>query len=65
MVELPSEQPDQTASGAELIVQCAADVKPDPVEWLWPGRVALGKLTLIAGEVAGLDRDGGSRHHRR
>src|SRR5262249_41145691 len=51
MVELPSEQPDQTASGAELIVQCAADVKPDPVEWLWPGRVALGKLTLIAGEA--------------
>jgi len=55
MVELPSEQPDQAASGAELIVQCAADVKPEPVEWLWPGRVALGKLTLIAGE-AGLGK---------
>src|SRR5262249_61982925 len=49
MVELPSEQPDQAASGAELIVQGAADVKPEPVEGLWPGRVALGKLTLIAG----------------
>src|SRR5215471_9859424 len=55
MVELPSEQPDQAASGAELIVQCAADVKPEPVEWLWPGRVALGKLTLVAGE-AGLGK---------
>jgi putative DNA primase/helicase len=55
MVELPSEQPDQAPSGAELIVQCAADVKPEPVEWLWPGRVALGKLTLIAGE-AGLGK---------
>ncbi len=22
---------------------------PDPVEWLWPGRVALGKVTVIAG----------------
>jgi putative DNA primase/helicase len=55
MVELPSEQPDQAPSGAELIVQCAADVKPEPVEWLWRGRVALGKLTLVAGE-AGLGK---------
>jgi putative DNA primase/helicase len=29
-----------------LITQYAADVTPEPVEWLWPGRVALGKLTL-------------------
>src|SRR5262245_54814039 len=42
-------------AGAELIAQCAADVTPEPVEWLWPGRVALGKLTLIAGE-AGLGK---------
>jgi putative DNA primase/helicase len=35
---------------AMLIMQCAADVTPEPVEWLWPGRVAAGKLTLIAGE---------------
>ena len=55
MVDLPSEQSDQTASGPELIARCAADVKPEPVEWLWPGRVALGKLTLIAGE-AGLGK---------
>lgn len=26
------------------------DVEPEPVEWLWPGRIALGKLTLIAGD---------------
>jgi hypothetical protein len=38
-----------------LIARCAADVKPEPVEWLWPDRVALGKLTLIAGE-AGLGK---------
>jgi AAA domain len=55
MVDLPSEQSDQAASGPELIARCAADVKPEPVEWLWPGRVALGKLTLIAGE-AGLGK---------
>jgi putative DNA primase/helicase len=40
---------------ANLIAQCAADVTPEPVQWLWPGRVALGKLTLITGE-AGLGK---------
>src|SRR5690349_15460278 len=33
----------------QLAVQVAADIDPQPVEWLWPGRIALGKLTLIAG----------------
>jgi AAA domain-containing protein len=41
---------DSAHVGAELIVQCAADITPEPVEWLWPGRVALGKLALIGGE---------------
>jgi hypothetical protein len=27
-----------------------ADVKAQPVTWLWPGRLARGKLTLIAGD---------------
>ena len=27
-----------------------SEVKPELVEWLWPGRIALGKLTLIAGD---------------
>jgi AAA domain-containing protein len=55
MVDFPPEEPDQVASGPELITQCAADVKPEPIEWLWRGRVALGKFTLIAGE-AGLGK---------
>jgi putative DNA primase/helicase len=38
-----------------LIMQCAADVTPESVEWLWPGRIAIGKQTLIAGE-AGLGK---------
>lgn len=45
----------QTAGTADAkrltpIVVCMADVKPRPVEWLWPGRIALGKLTVIAGD---------------
>jgi hypothetical protein len=50
VVDLP---PEPTCGPA--FMQCAADVTPQQVEWLWPGRVALGKLTLIAGE-AGLGK---------
>ena len=35
--------------GAPVIVRLS-DVKPEQVAWLWPGRIALGKLTLIAGD---------------
>lgn len=35
--------------GAPVIVRMS-DVRPQPVDWLWPGRFALGKLTLIAGD---------------
>jgi putative DNA primase/helicase len=34
----------------EPIIVKLADVQPEQVQWLWPGRIALGKLTLIAGE---------------
>jgi AAA domain len=27
-----------------------AGIDPKPVEWLWPGRIATGKLTLLAGD---------------
>src|SRR5262249_30396607 len=35
---------------AVLIARRARDIKIVPVSWLWPGRIALGKLSLIAGE---------------
>ncbi len=35
--------------GAPVIVRLS-EVQPEPVAWLWPGRFALGKLTLIAGD---------------
>ena len=38
-----------------LVSRCAADIKPEAIEWLWPGRVAIGKQTLFAGE-AGLGK---------
>lgn len=27
-----------------------SDVQPEPLRWLWPGRIALGKVTMIAGD---------------
>jgi AAA domain len=38
-----------------LVSRCAADITPEAVRWLWPGRVAIGKQTLVAGE-AGLGK---------
>jgi putative DNA primase/helicase len=36
--------------GATLVSVCASEVEIEPVEWLWPGRLARGKHTCIAGE---------------
>ena len=33
-----------------LVVRRASDIAPQPVRWLWPGRLPLGKVTLLAGE---------------
>ena len=33
-----------------VIVRCAFDVEPRPIDWLWAGRIARGKHTAIAGE---------------
>jgi len=38
-----------------LVVHCAANIQPERVEFLWPGRFAIGKQSLIAGE-AGLGK---------
>ncbi len=37
---------DLAASGVVRL----ADVQPERIEWLWPGRIAIGKLTLFAGD---------------
>lgn len=39
---------DDPEPGA-LIYRRASDVSPRPVCWLWPGRIARGKVTVIAG----------------
>ncbi len=40
----------QAAHDRTLVIVRAADIEMRSIEWLWPGRAAIGKLTLIAGE---------------
>lgn len=37
-------------AGRRLIFDRASDVECLPIEWLWPGRIALGALTIVAGD---------------
>jgi hypothetical protein len=39
--------PAENVSG--LVLRCIADVEPRPVRWLWPGRIARGKVFMLAG----------------
>lgn len=33
-----------------LDIVCINDVKAKPIEWLWPNRIAIGKVSMLAGE---------------
>jgi AAA domain len=35
--------------GAWLRLRCVSDIEARPVRWLWPGRIARGKVSLLAG----------------
>jgi hypothetical protein len=48
-VEAVSSSP-QGGSVAQPVLVRLADVQPEPVTWLWPGRVAAGKLALLVGD---------------
>lgn len=38
-----------TSGGRKLIIIRASEVDLEKIEWLWPGRIAIGKLSLIGG----------------
>jgi len=46
---LPSQISDKPDADA-LEILSAGDFPARPVEWLWPGRIPLGKVTLLAGD---------------
>jgi putative DNA primase/helicase len=40
----------QATSAGSLTTRRLSDIEARPVRWLWPGRIARGKLTIIAGD---------------
>lgn len=44
------EAPDPADEEGAPIYECLADVKPETLRWLWRGRIAIGKLTLLQGD---------------
>src|ERR1051326_702755 len=45
----PASESEDAAMGS-LVTMCIADIEAKPVSWLWPGRIARGKVTIIAGD---------------
>jgi hypothetical protein len=46
----PSAARTSEQSGKRLVVHRASDITPVAVDWLWPGRIAIGKTTLVGGD---------------
>src|SRR4051812_6791772 len=38
------------AATSTAVIETIADIAPEEVRWLWPSRIAFGKLTAIAGD---------------
>ena len=51
----PAAAAGQAEEPVELQVVSLADVAPEPVKWLWPGKIPLGKVTVVYG-AAGLGK---------
>jgi putative DNA primase/helicase len=48
--QAPESPTGENSRESSLIIRCMADIEAEKVEWLWPGRIAIGKQTLIGGE---------------
>ncbi len=49
---LPPDPAELPPPPTQPVIIRLADVAPAPVQWLWPDRIPLGKLTLLVGEAA-------------
>lgn len=45
----PVDSDNESKAKCEITYRCLADIKAKPINWLWHGRIALGKVTIIAG----------------
>src|ERR1700686_2243139 len=37
-------------AASSAIMRTFSEIKPETLNWLWPGRIPLGKLTLLVGD---------------
>jgi archaellum biogenesis ATPase FlaH len=44
------ERKDRAEVLSQVVYTCIANVRPEAVQWLWPGRIPLGELTMIVGD---------------
>lgn len=50
-IKPPPSTPHTANGGAtHAVMRCLDDVEAKPIRWFWPGRIACGKLTLLAGD---------------
>jgi hypothetical protein len=42
--------PPPPAVSGDPIMRCYADIEREPLRWLWPDRIALGKVSMIVGD---------------
>ena len=50
LAELDEKRRKKKAGTSGLKVVCMADVEPKPINWLWPEKIARGKVSMIAGD---------------
>jgi hypothetical protein len=43
-------RPGASEQKRSVVLRCFADIAPEPLTWLWPGRIPRGKLTLLIGD---------------
>ncbi len=48
--ELSKKRAEKKTRGGILQMVCMADVKSKPINWLWPEKIARGKVSMIAGD---------------
>jgi hypothetical protein len=58
-------EPAKPTPGPRALATRVSELKTLPIEWLWPGRIAQAKLTLIGGPAGSRKIGAGDAAHRR
>lgn len=41
---------DEVLGTPRVVTRCISEIPAEPLSWLWPGRIPLGKLTILSGD---------------